>query len=177
MNIHIYSVICGLLCLAGAGYEAVDGMITTDMVTDGLCRHQSVFQDRDGGFASSLAAFGRSYLSQETGNGPTATAAVGDHLVISESEWQRRKEPQTGCIFGADPKNPAGSWFSYRSSGILSGEYMRVPGKELSGWFVNASGIMQAGMMDDTGETRFRDRLSLVGRMNGWYRATKDPGL
>lgn len=176
MNIHIFSVICGLLCLAGAGYEVVDGMIATDMVTDGLCRHQSVFQGLDRGFESSMAAFGRSSLSQETGNGRIATVAAGDHLVISESEWQRRSKPQTGCIFGADPKNPAGSRFSYRSGGMLSGEYMRVPGNDSSGWFVNATGIMQAGMTDRNSDSLFFDRLSLVGRMNGWYRATNNPG-
>lgn len=173
MNLQQFLVFCGVVCLAGAGLETGGATMAADILTDGLYSHSTVYKDRDGGFASSLLATGRSAVFRMIHAGALETRASGDALVVTESAFRNGPEQERGCIFGAARADQ--NRYRYQAGGTISGILGSSLRDSRQEWQVNGTGIVHAESREGTGDRIAADRLSLIGGMNGWYRFMKRP--
>ncbi len=170
MNVNVLLVLCGLLCLVIAGYEAAGGVMT-DLVTDGLCDHRLVYEHPDRIWTSSLTTSGQSFISQAMQDDPAMTRVSGDNIIFDESVSRfSQKEGIKTCIFAQDETIVPGTQFHYHSGGILSGTLISSPDYNNPGWSVNATGLMQTDAFVKDEDALFSDALSLIGTVIGQYR-------
>ncbi|MBN1167042.1 MAG: hypothetical protein JXA44_07910 [Methanospirillaceae archaeon] len=175
MNVQQFLVYCGLLCLAGAGYETGGATMATDILTDGLCSQKTVYLDKDGGFASSLVTTGRSAISRMIHNGRLETKATGTSLFVSERALRSGTGRERDCIFKEDTTHPDKIRYRYRADGMVSGTLASSLDKSRQEWLLNGTGMVQAESREEEKEFLSKERLSLIGTMNGWYRFMMRP--